>query len=268
MTTLQVAGFSSSILIGISLGLLGGGGSILTLPVLVYLLHINPILSTAYSLFIVGTTSLVGSINYMKQGLINYSAAVAFALPSLVTVILARQFMLPHIPARLPLWAGFELTKPVALMVLFALIMLAAAYSMIRENKAVSVTEREDKGTNFPVIALEGGLVGLVTGIVGAGGGFLIIPTLVLFARLPMKTAIGSSLLIIAFNSLVGFTSSPAAQVIDWGFLSVFTALSVGGIFLGSQLARYIAGQHLRKAFGWFVLGMGVFILAKELLFR
>jgi uncharacterized protein len=266
MTLQHVAGFGASIIIGVSLGLIGGGGSILTLPVLVYLLGINPLLSTAYSLFVVGTTSLVGSVNYMRLKQINYKAAVVFSIPSLLTVYLTRKFIVPVIPDPVFSTDTFSLSKNVAIMVFFALIMLAASISMIRDKKAEAKQTDGAVQFNLPLIALEGMLVGLLTGIVGAGGGFLIIPALVLLARLPMKTAVGTSLLIIAVKSLAGFVGDLSNMAVDWPFLLEFTALSVAGIFVGTYLARFIPSQKLKVAFGYFVLVMGIYIIAKETL--
>ena len=267
MTPLQLAGFFASIFIGISLGLIGGGGSILTLPVLVYLLGISPVMSTAYSLFIVGATSLVGSVNYMRQKQVNYKAALLFAIPSFLAVFLTRKYIVPAIPDPVFSTDAFSLSKNMAIMVFFALIMLAASASMIRDKKDESEEVDGPIQFNLPLIVLEGLLVGCLTGLVGAGGGFLIIPALVLLARLPMKMAVGTSLLIIAAKSLIGFLGDLSNEIIDWPFLLEFTALSIVGIFLGTYLARFVPSQHLKKAFGYFVLVMGIYIIVKETLF-
>jgi uncharacterized membrane protein YfcA len=265
MLAVNIFGYLASILIGVSLGLIGGGGSILTVPVLVYMLGINPVLSTAYSLFVVGTTSLIGSFTYMKKQLVDYKAAAVFAVPSFITVFLTRKFIIPAIPDPVLTLDSFTLGRQGAIMGLFALIMLAASYSMLRARKADSAeTEDGPLKFNYPLIALEGGAVGMLTGIVGAGGGFLIIPALVLLARLPMKMAVGTSLLIIAAKSLIGFLGDLGHQVIDWQFLTIFTSLSIVGIFLGSYLTRFIPSAKLKGAFGWFVLVMALFILWKE----
>ena len=266
MNTIQFLGFSASILIGVSLGLIGGGGSILTLPVLVYLMGINPLVSSAYSLFVVGTTSLIGSVSYMRKALVNYRAAVVFAIPSFVAVFLTRRYVMPAIPDPVLLSDTFSLGRNVAIMLFFALVMLAASLSMIRDRRNQATGEAEPLRFNYPVIALEGALVGTLTGVVGAGGGFLIIPALVVLARLPMKMAVGTSLLIIAAKSLIGFLGDLSNIPIDWPFLLEFTALSVVGIFVGSYLSRFVPGQKLKKAFGWFVLMMGVYILVKEII--
>jgi hypothetical protein len=267
MSSVQIFGYSASILIGVSLGLIGGGGSILTLPVLVYLLGFSPVLSTAYSLFIVGTTSFVGSINYMRKGLVNYQAAFVFAIPSFISVFLTRKYLVPAIPDSLFTIAGFEVTKNIGIMLFFALVMLAASYSMIMSKKKED-EESEKLKFNYPLIGLEGAVVGILTGIVGAGGGFLIIPALVLLARLPMKMAVGTSLLIIAAKSLIGFMGDISNINVNWTFLFQFTLLSIIGIFIGSYFSKFIEGEKLKKSFGWFVLVMGIYIITKEIFFK
>ena len=266
MDSIAITGFAAAILIGISLGLIGGGGSILTVPVLVYILGVNPVLATAYSLFVVGSTSLVGAVTYMKKGLMNYKTAIVFAIPSFIAVFLTRKFLVPALPDPLFSIGEFLITKSSGIMVFFAFIMLFAAYSMICEKKGEDQEDQEKVKFNFPMIALEGSVVGLITGIVGAGGGFLIIPALVLLAKLPMKMAVGTSLLIIAAKSLIGFLGDLSTQTIDWPLLIMFTVLSIVGIFIGSALSKKINERVLKTGFGWFVLLMGIFIITKELL--
>lgn len=268
MQTSEVLGFSASILIGISLGLIGGGGSILTLPVLVYVMGINPVLSTAYSLFVVGTTSLAGSFNFMRKGLVNYKAALVFAVPSFVAVFLTRKYLVPVIPDSLFTLGGFEVTKSVAIMLFFALVMLAASHSMIKNEKSEPQAANGHANSDYTLIGLEGVGVGFLSGVVGAGGGFLIIPAFVILAKLPMKIAVGTSLLVIAANSLIGFASGISNAEIDWSFLVEFTSLSILGIFLGSFLSRFISGKKLKKFFGWFVLVMSIYIISKEIFFK
>jgi uncharacterized membrane protein YfcA len=266
MDSIVIIGFSAAILIGVSLGLIGGGGSILTVPVLVYILGVNPVLATAYSLFVVGSTSLVGAATYMKKGLVNYKTALVFAIPSFIAVFLTRKFLVPALPDPLFTVGEAIITKNIGIMVFFALIMLAASYSMITAKKCVDCDEDEPVVFNFPMIALEGSVVGVITGIVGAGGGFLIIPALVLLAKLPMKMAVGTSLLIIAAKSLIGFLGDLSTQTIDWQMLLIFTSLSIVGIFIGSALSKKINEKILKTGFGWFVLVMGIYIITKELL--
>jgi uncharacterized membrane protein YfcA len=266
MDSIVIIGFSAAILIGVSLGLIGGGGSILTVPVLVYILGVDPVLATAYSLFVVGSTSLVGAGTYMKKGLVNYKTALVFAIPSFIAVFLTRKFLVPALPDPLFTVGEAIITKNIGIMVFFALIMLAASYSMITAKKCVDCDEDEPVVFNFPMIALEGSVVGVITGIVGAGGGFLIIPALVLLAKLPMKMAVGTSLLIIAAKSLIGFLGDLSTQTIDWQLLLIFTSLSIVGIFIGSALSKKINEKILKTGFGWFVLVMGIYIITKELL--
>jgi uncharacterized membrane protein YfcA len=266
MDSIVIIGFSAAILIGVSLGLIGGGGSILTVPVLVYILGVDPVLATAYSLFVVGSTSLVGAGTYMKKGLVNYKTALVFAIPSFIAVFLTRKFLVPALPDPLFTVGEAIITKNIGIMVFFALIMLAASFSMIKGKKGGDAAEEEEVKFNFPMIALEGSVVGVITGIVGAGGGFLIIPALVILAKLPMKMAVGTSLLIIAAKSLIGFLGDLSSQTIDWQMLLIFTSLSIVGIFIGSALSKKINEQVLKTGFGWFVLVMGIYIITKELL--
>lgn len=277
---MEIIGYIGAILMGLSLGLIGGGGSILTVPILVYLFQVDAVLATAYSLFIVGLTSLVGSVSHMRLGNIHWRTAIVFGIPSIISVFLTRSYVVPMIPDPIFTFgesvnggAAFVLTKSVGLLLLFAMIMVMAAYSMIKPAKkevvsAVnsSVAELDAPTFNYPLILAEGAIVGLVTGLVGAGGGFLIIPALVLLAKLPMKKAVGTSLMIIAAKSLIGFVGDISGdEVIDWNFLAVFSAIAVVGILLGSWLSKRIPGEKLKPAFGWFVLVMGTYIIIKEL---
>lgn len=261
----NVIGLFAAITIGLSLGLIGGGGSILTVPALVYLMHVEPVLATAYSLFIVGLSSLIGSVNYMKKGLVSYKTAAVFAIPSLTAVFLTRKYLVPAIPAEILTLGDFVLTKDLAIMLFFAIIMVAAAYSMIRSGKKKDAEPGEIE-FNYPLIILEGAVVGVLTGIVGAGGGFLIIPALVILAKLPMKMAVGTSLLIISVKSLIGFLGDISERIIDWNFLALFSAFAIAGILIGSFVSKYVPSGKLKGAFGWFVLVMGVYIIAKELM--
>lgn len=261
---MEYIGYAASILIGVSLGLIGGGGSILTVPVLVYLFSVEPVVATAYSLFIVGLTSAVGSVNYFTRQLVDMKTAIIFGIPSIIAVFYTRAYIVPAIPAEVFTSGDFILTKRLLLMGLFAVLMIAASYSMIRKTVAAEVNMAERK-FNYPVILLEGGVVGVLTGLVGAGGGFLIIPALVVLSKLPMKMAVGTSLVIIAAKSLIGFFGEGGDTAIDWYFLMTVSAFAVVGIFIGSTLAKNIDGNKLKPAFGWFVLVMGVYILAKEI---
>lgn len=263
MEILEVLGYFTALLIGVVLGLIGGGGSILTVPVFVYMFAINPVTATAYSLFVVGLTALVGAFQNIRKGLVDFKTAVVFAIPAFVAVYLTRRFLMPAIPDEILLLGDFILTKNIAIMVFFALIMLLASWSMIRNKRPEP--EKETKVVyNYPLIVVEGFVIGMLTGIVGAGGGFLIIPALVLLAKLPMKKAVATSLLIIAVKSLIGFIGDIETMAIDWNFLMVFSLLSIIGIFVGVKLNHFISGDKLKKAFGWFVFLMAIYILLKE----
>jgi uncharacterized membrane protein YfcA len=264
---MEIAGYFASLLIGISLGLIGGGGSILTVPVLVYLFGVDPVLATSYSLFIVGTTSLVGAFPKYRHGLVNMKTAIIFGIPSIAAVYATRKFLVPIIPQEVFSIGTFTVTKPILMMILFAVLMVFASYSMIRDKNGNGKPDKKEgpQRFNYPMILLEGAVVGVLTGLVGAGGGFLIIPALVLLSKLPMKQAVGTSLLIIAAKSLIGFTGDLGHYTMDWKLLGIVTALAVGGIFLGSWLSHKIDGNKLKKAFGWFVLLMGIYIIVKEL---
>ena len=259
-----------ALLIGMSLGLIGGGGSILTVPVLVYAAGISPTLATAYSLFIVGGTSLVGALNNVRLKLVHIPTALIFSVPSLIAVYSVRKWFVPLIPKMIFSIGSLEVTKNIFIMVFFAAIMFFAALSMIRHNH----TEEKGGGAvsairfNYPLIIAEGLVVGALTGLVGAGGGFLIIPALVMFAKLPMRLAIGTSLLIIAIKSLIGFIGDAQnTPNMDWTLLLSFTAIASGGIFIGAYLSKFLNAASLKKVFGWFVLVMSVYILIKELVF-
>lgn len=251
---------------GILLGLIGGGGSILTVPILVYFFSIDATLSTAYSLFIVGLTAVVGAISYWRNQLLDFKTAVVFSIPSFLAVYATRRFLMPLIPEQIVTVGSFTLTKNILVMVVFALLMIAAAVSMIRPQKNLPVEGEGKLEFNYPLILIEGAVVGVLTGFVGAGGGFLIIPALVVLARLPMKLAVGTSLLIIAAKSLIGFIGDVQNyhDKLNWVFLGLFSIIAVSGILVGSWLSKFISSAKLKPAFGWFVLVMGVFILFRE----
>lgn len=257
-----------ALLIGISLGLIGGGGSILTVPVLVYAAGISPVMATAYSLFIVGSTSLVGAGNYFTKKLVHVPTAIIFSIPSFIAVYSVRRYVIPLIPDSVFTIGSFVMTKSILIMVVFAIIMLFASVSMIRaKNEEVDNEDVANIKFNYLLISAEGLLVGALTGFVGAGGGFLIIPALVMFAKLPMRLAIGTSLLIIAIKSLIGFIGDVQNITgIDWSLLGIFTVIASSGIFIGSFLSKKIEVNSLKKVFGWFVLLMAIYILMKELI--
>lgn len=266
---MEIIGYFLAALVGISLGLIGGGGSILTVPILVYVMGINPVLATSYSLFIVGSTSLVGAFNNYRKGLVSIKTALLFGLTSITTVFLTRKFLMPAIPTELFSMGKILVTHERATMVLFALLMLMASFAMIRnvdEGDELAAKD-SDRTVHMVQLLFYGVVIGLATGLLGAGGGFLLIPALVILIKMPMKQAIGTSLLIIALNSLIGFTGDLSHFTIDWKFLISITIIAIAGIFIGGFLSKKIHGDKLKKAFGWFVLMMGIYIILKEIFY-
>jgi uncharacterized membrane protein YfcA len=265
---MEILGYIASILIGVSLGLIGSGGSILTVPVLVYLFAVDAVAATAYSLFIVGFTAAVGSVGYFRKGLVNLKTALVFGAPSIIAVFFTRAYIVPAIPKTVFEVGDFVVTKSIFMMLLFAVLMVAASYSIIKNDKKKKVEDLGPQKFNYPVLLIEGTVVGFVASLVGAGGGFLIIPALVQLAKLPMKEAVGTSLVIIAVNSLIGFYGGCAETLIDWTLIVYISAFATVGIFIGLYLSKKIDGPKLKPIFGWFVLAMGVYIIMKETLFK
>ncbi|MEZ5018498.1 MAG: sulfite exporter TauE/SafE family protein [Flavipsychrobacter sp.] len=260
---MEIIGYIASVFIGLSLGLIGGGGSILTVPLLAYLFGIEPTTATSYSLFIVGSASLIGAWRNYNKGYVDIKTSLLFGVTSVTTVFLTRKFIIPIIPEHIASIGSFDINRSLLTMVLFAILMLLASIKMIKGGKTV---EHFDNKTSIGMLVLYGIGIGLVTGFLGAGGGFLIIPALIFFVGLNMKTAIGTSLSIIALNSLIGFTGDIGNIAIDWVFLLTITAISIIGIFIGIQMGKKIEGAKLKKGFGWFVLIMGVYIIIKEII--
>ena len=258
---MEILGYLGALCIGLVLGLTGGGGSILTVPILVYLMSINPVIATAYSLFIVGTTSTFGAIQNYRKNLVDLKNGFIFAIPSFVAVYLTRKYIVPEIP-KIILESPILITKDTFLMLFFAVIMIFGALSVLKKKSQENPNEEK---RNLIFIGIQTFIIGIIIGLVGAGGGFLIIPSLILFAKLPMRKAVGTSLFIIAMNSLVGFMGDVQNLVIDWMFLTTFTAISVVGIFIGMYLTKYTNESQLKKIFAYFVLLMAGIILLKEI---
>jgi uncharacterized membrane protein YfcA len=258
---MEILGYIGALFIGLVLGLTGGGGSILTVPILVYLMSINPVTATAYSLFIVGTTSTFGAIQNYRKNLVDIKNGFIFAIPSFIAVYLTRKFIVPRIP-EIIIESPILITKETFLMLFFAVIMVFGALSVLKK-KSQNTNSKEKR--NLILIGIQTFTIGIIIGLVGAGGGFLIIPSLILFAKLPMRKAVGTSLFIIAMNSLVGFMGDVQNLEIDWLFLLTFSAISVAGIFLGMYLTKYTNESQLKKIFAYFVLVMAAIILLKEM---
>ena len=260
----HLIGYILAVFTGITLGMLGSGGSILTVPILVYVMGIEPTLATAYSLFVIGTTSLVGGIHKAKQKLVDFNKVVLFGIPAVISVFITRKILVPRIPDIIFSTDSFTLSKSILIMIVFAIVMIFASVRMIKPLKERVVTDGEN--LNYYKIALLGITIGLISGFVGAGGGFLIVPTLLFFVKTPMKMAVGTSLFIVSSQSLIGFMGDIMSdQIIDWELLQRFTIASIIGIFIGSILSKKVEDEKLKTGFGWFVLSMGIYIIIKEL---
>ncbi|MEN5378646.1 sulfite exporter TauE/SafE family protein [Sphingobacterium kitahiroshimense] len=261
---MEIIGYTLSIFIGITLGLIGAGGSILTVPVLVYLFHIHPTLATSYSLFIVGSTSFIGSFIKTKEKCVNFRATLYFGISSVIVVLLVRKVLLVHIPEVILEINHYQLTKSTLTMISFATLMLGSSWSMIKNKKIQSSPQHPVKQHIIKMIAWGIG-IGLVTGFLGAGGGFLIIPALVILLHMPIRIAIGTSLSIITINSLIGFLGDIDHITIDWNFLFKLLTITTLGVGIGNQLQKKIQTDHLKPIFGWFIFIVGIYILIKEL---
>lgn len=259
---MEILGYLCSVFIGIILGLLGGGGSILAIPILVYLFHVDAVRASAYSLFIVGVTSFIGAIPKYKDHLVNVQTGILFGIPSIVAIFATRKWIVPAIPGVILQTGDFVLSKRVLILGVFAFLMIIASVSLIRGRQEI---QKEDDEWRLPLLIAEGVLIGFLTGLVGAGGGFLIIPALVWLTGLPFKTAVGTSLFIIAINALLGFAGDLLNYEMEWRFLLAVTGLAVVGIFIGHKLQRRIPALQLRKWFGWFILITGIWILYQEI---
>lgn len=263
---MEIIGYLSAIIIGLVMGLIGGGGSILSVPIFVYVFNFDAVTATALSLFVVGVTSLVGSAGFIKQGQVDFKTAFTFGIPSILGVLFSRRLVLPHLPHYIIHRWGITLTKEMFLLLLFAILMLIASFKMIRKSERVRL--RKDDETNYTILISQGLLVGIITGLIGAGGGFLIVPALVMLLGVNMKKAVATSLFIISMNSILGFFSTMSMVKHDWTFLLSFTALSVVGIFVGLGIAKRMDGKKLKPIFGWTVLAMGIFIIIKEIFLK
>jgi uncharacterized protein len=264
----EIIAYILSLIVGITLGLVGAGGSILTVPILVFIVGIEPQFATTYALFVVGFTSLLGSINNIIKKELHIPSALVFFLPSLLTMLTVKNWVMPEIPDDLFELEDVIITKDLLLMLLFAIVMVAAALSMIRGNKYATINQDiKNIDFNYKSIFLQGIIVGALTALLGVGGGFLIVPALVTFAKLPIRMTIGTSLLIITVNSLSGFIFDALENhnAFDWQFLLIFTGIASVGIFIGIYLSRFIEPNLLKKGFGYFILLIAIYILFRQI---
>ncbi|MFT5170319.1 MAG: putative membrane protein YfcA [Candidatus Marinamargulisbacteria bacterium] len=266
---MALIGFSLAIVMGLILGLLGGGGSILTVPILVYFFGVSAVMATGYSLLVVGLTSLVGAARYYKDDLIDFRIAFLFSVPSMVGVFISRKFLLPALPDAVSLFSS-TVTKDQFIMGIFALLVLAISGFMFKAKEVDRSIEKErpalSKKSDFAIIIVGAFLMACLTGFVGAGGGFMIVPALMLLANVPLRKAIATSLVIISFKSLAGFVGDLSEGLpFDWHFLSIFIGITMIGVFLGAVLNKRIPAPILRKGFAYFVFVMGLFIVVNEI---
>ncbi len=260
---MELIGFFFALLIGFFVGLFGGGGSILSVPVLAYLFLFNEKVATAYSLFIVGVTAMIAGIKQNLRKNVNWKIALIFGVPSLVGVWLVRKFVIPELPIIIFDFYGFMLSRRMLIFGIFILLMFLSSYSIISERK--NLISKRSKKINYSWIIFEGLVIGGLTGFVGAGGGFLIIPALIVLTHLDIKVAVGTSLIIIAIKSIIGFLLGDALIMeIDWNFLIFFTSISICGTFLGTYFSDKINSYLLKKGFGYFILLMALVMLVFE----
>jgi len=268
METMEIIGYLGAIVVGVLVALVGAGGSILTVPILVYLLHVTPVAATGYSLLIIGITSLISTFGYMYRKMINYRIVVLFGIPSVIAVYLTRRFLVPMIPNEIYEQGNLLITKDSFLMLLLGVLIMLSAFSMISVKKNYQPNISPQKVSSFQysrMILIEGVIIGTLTGFVGTGGGFMIIPALVILCQVPIKTAVGSALLIAAFKSGIGFLGEIGNNPsIDYELIGVFTGLALIGIAIGSFLSQKVSGYRLRNAFGYFILVIAILILVRE----
>jgi len=256
-------GYFGALFLGALLGSVGGGGAILSVPIFVYAFGVPTTQATQYSLWVVALGALVGLIPYVRSGWVRVRLAWMLGVPSFFGVLIGRRMLVPRLPDQmvLPVFGG--VSRDEFLMGLFTALMFFAARSMLKPRASVVEDIKNEKTRSWGVLSLQGVLLGLVTGILGAGGGFLIVPLLVGAFRLPMKEAVGTSLMMIAMNSALGFgVGLSQAGTIDWRFLLQFTGIVLLGVWFGVKGAGRVAGDTLKRGFGLlvFVLAIGIWI--------
>jgi uncharacterized membrane protein YfcA len=265
---MEIIGYILALFIGVSLGLIGSGGTILAVPILVYLFKItNMQEATHYSMFIVGTTAFIGAFKKQQEKLVDFKTAFYFLIPSLISLFFTRKIILPIIPNELFAVGNLHFTKDIFLLVLFAFVMLFASFSMFKSSQQEDVdcfAKIPTANENHLKTSVAAVFVGVLTGLLGAGGGFLIVPVLILLKNHCMRRATGTSLIIITANSLFGFLGDLHTQI-NWQLVLIFSAIAIVGMLIGLKLSERIEGAKLKKTFGVMVLLMGIYIIIKEL---
>lgn len=258
---MEFLGYILLIFIGIVLSLIGGGGSILSIPILVYVFSLDVITASSYSLFIVGTTSLIGAWLKQKEHRMDIRAGLIFSICSAAAIFSTRKWIIPRIPDEF-LVGDLTITKHFLIMALFALLAVGSALTVLLKSES---SETKGGQARLSLLAPAGFGTGMLVGMVGAGGGFLVLPSLTLFAGLPFKLALGTTLAIIGINSLIGFLGDAMNYDINWMFLLMITCLSSLGMLVGNFVSRRANALHLRKSFGWIVLTIAICVLFVEL---
>lgn len=262
---MEIIGFIVTLFIGLLVGLFGGGGSILTVPVLVYLFAIPATLSTTYSLALVSITSLIAATPHVVHKKLSFKKILQFGIPSMLALTTVRSYIIPALPSTIHLF-GFELEKNLFMMLFFSVLMLSSGFFMIKQKK--NNPDCFDCPYNHFVLMIAGFLEGIITGIVGAGGGFIIVPVLMIFGKMSVKQAVANSLFIIGVKSFIGFLGSHDIAELDFYFLAKLLAIALIGMNFGIRLNKKLDAKQLKPIFGYFVMIMGFIILIKELLIK
>ncbi|HEX5168215.1 MAG TPA: sulfite exporter TauE/SafE family protein [Cyclobacteriaceae bacterium] len=259
---MEFAGYLALISIGIILSIIGGGGSLLSVPILVYLFSLDIVMASSYSLFIVGTTSLLGALLKQKEERVDMRSGIIFSGSSVVAIFSTRKWILPSIPGEIMIGDSILLTKRALILTVFALLAMTASLIILLKHDWSSADHRKQQ---LKFLLPVGFMTGMLAGFVGAGGGFLILPALIIFARLPFKVAVVTTLMVIGFNSLLGFLGDVMNYPINWLFLLIVTSLATFGMLLGHLFSKKIPVHYLRSSFGWIMLITAIVILVKEL---
>ncbi|MDF2478610.1 MAG: hypothetical protein K0S24_4093 [Sphingobacterium sp.] len=266
MELLFIIGFLLAILVGLSMGLMGSGGSILTLPIFVYLFHIEPQYALDYSLFSIGVLALIGSVEPVTKGKVDLKTTAIFLIPSLVSVYLTKRHLLTAIPAQFHI-AELSISRNHVIMLLFSFVILVSALAMIRRRKQLEVSAVMLHISQVLKIITAGLLVGIMTGLVGAGGGFIIVPSLVLLLGIPLKQAIATSLFIIGLNASFGLGANyQLLNHMNWPILLIFTLITLIGLQIGSKWKDRLEVVRLQGLFGYFLMSIGILILTFEVI--
>lgn len=261
---MEILGYVAMVGVGLILGGIGSGGSMLAIPILVYLFSEDVETASAYSLFLVGVTSLTGAILKQKEQFVAVRAAAMFGIPSITTTFITRKWLIGYVPDHIGEAGSLQITKGDVLMWLLASLMIVSSLMMLKDP-AAKIAHSEGK---YSFLIPSGFVAGMISGLAGIGGGFLILPAMVLFAGVSVRTAIGTTLLIIAANSLLGFCGDVFNHAVNWYFLLSLTGVSVLGLLVGVWAGKRISPPFsARKGFAWFTILTAVFILVRELFY-